>query len=75
MGIRKRVEMAVRRFAHQRGWLWSPSSAWAGMSFGKHGNVLLPVNARHRADVLRGHERFNAAMTEFSGAPDEAPEA
>ncbi|MEU2426874.1 hypothetical protein ABZ619_38680 [Streptomyces sp. NPDC007851] len=75
MSIWDRFEMALRRFAHRRGWLWSPSCAWAGLSFGKHGNVLLPVNERHRAMVLHGHERFNAAMTEFYGAPDEAPES
>lgn len=59
--------MMLRRFAHRRGWLWSPSCAWSGARFGKHGYPLLPVNERHRALVVRGHEQFNEGMRRFLG--------
>lgn len=62
---RERVEMALRRFAHRRGWLWSPSQAWRGVPFGRHGARLLPVNKRHAATVLRGHQQHDAAMRDW----------
>jgi hypothetical protein len=64
---RERVVMALRRFAHRRGWLWSPSQAWRGVPFGRHGVRLLPVNKRHAADVLRAHQRHDAAMQRWMG--------
>lgn len=63
--------MALRRFAHRRGWLWSPSRGWGMVPFGRHGVRLVPVNERHRAMVLGSQERFNAAMTAFYGEPEE----
>jgi len=72
MGIRVRFEMALRRFAHRRGWLWSPSSGWGQVPFGRHGVCLVPVNKRHAAMVIGSQERYNAAMNAFLGGPDEA---
>lgn len=57
--------MMLRRFAHRCGWLWSPSQAWMGVPFGRHGVRLLPVDKRHAASVIRGHEQFNEAMKRF----------
>lgn len=66
--------MVVRRFAHRRGWLWSPSCGWAMVPFGRHGVRLAPVNERHAAMVAASQERFNAAMNAFYGASEETPQ-
>lgn len=67
MDLWSRFEVVLRRFAHRRGWLWSPSQAWSGVPFGRHGVRLVPVNERHAAAVIRGHELHDEAMRRFLG--------
>jgi hypothetical protein len=66
-----RLEMRLRRYAHQQGILWSPSYGWTGVPFGNHGVRSLPVDEHHAAMVIASTERAHAGMAQFGGMFDD----